>query len=390
MNARLLSLCGLLIAAAAPSQAQSFAGLGDGAEGFAPVLRGVPVSLPADLQPHPDFQLEWWYITANMRCIDADAEAVDRAGTAVPGLADPDMGEAMGLQWTVFRRADRPGPLHQGWDSSHFWMAHAALTTADTHRVSETLVRSPMVTWSGDPFSLTVDGWSLRADPEEVRAQTPASSAHAYPGQPVLQARYDGADFGYDVRLVPTGPATAHGDRGFSQKSEAGQASYYISQPFFALAGTVRRGDRLCKANGTAWLDREWSSQPLDAGQTGWDWFSLHLPGGEKVMLFQLRSNVAPPYVSGSWIYPSGRVEPLKPADIVLTPGQTSTVAGRDIPTHWQITVPPKGLNLQVKALNDKSWMETAFPYWEGPIGVIGNLGATAIAGSGYLEMTGY
>ena len=43
------------------------------------------------------------------------------------------------------------------------------------------------------------------------------------------------------------------------------------------------------EVQGSAWIDREWSSQPLSEGQTGWDWFSLHLDGGARLMGFRLR-----------------------------------------------------------------------------------------------------
>ncbi len=49
-------------------------------------------------------------------------------------------------------------------------------------------------------------------------------------------------------------------------------------------------------------MDREWSSQPLAADQKGWDWLSLHLPDGEKLMLFQLRGAAGDFYRSGNWI----------------------------------------------------------------------------------------
>ena len=72
-------------------------------------------------------------------------------------------------------------------------------------------------------------------------------------------------------------------------KSEHGQASYYYSQPFFEVDGTLTHRRREVAVTGRAWMDREWSSQPLAADQKGWDWFSLHLASGEKLMLFRLR-----------------------------------------------------------------------------------------------------
>ena len=79
------------------------------------------------------------------------------------------------------------------------------------------------------------------------------------------------------------------GDAGYSRKSERGQASYYYSQPFFKASGRISIDDKPVEVTGLAWMDREWSSQPLGADQTGWDWFSLHLNSGEKLMLYRLR-----------------------------------------------------------------------------------------------------
>ena len=77
--------------------------------------------------------------------------------------------------------------------------------------------------------------------------------------------------------LQATGPLVLQGDHGYSRKSEHGQASYYYSQPFFDGEGTLTIDGRSIEVTGHAWMDREWSSQPLAADQKGWDWFSLHL-----------------------------------------------------------------------------------------------------------------
>src|SRR5580693_164383 len=143
--------------------AQGFAGLGMDGSGFASVRPGRIFSFPADLGPHPDYRIEWWYVTANL---------VDWTGVGY------------GAQWTLFRQASRPGAPQPGWANQQIWMGHAAVTRADLHRYSETFAR-------------------------------------------------DGI--------------------------------------------------------GQAWMDREWSSQPLAADQTGWDWLSLHLNNGEKLMLYRLR-----------------------------------------------------------------------------------------------------
>src|SRR5450432_4774758 len=97
--------------------AQGFAGLGMKGSGFADVTPGRIFSFPADLGPHPDYRIEWWYVTANL----ADSTGV-----------------GYGAQWTLFRQASRPGTPQQGWANQQIWMGHAAVTRADLHRTSET------------------------------------------------------------------------------------------------------------------------------------------------------------------------------------------------------------------------------------------------------------
>jgi len=46
---------------------------------------------------------------------------------------------------------------------------------------------------------------------------------------------------------------------------------------------------------------------------------------------------------------------------------------------------PARGLSWTVSAIYEHSWIDAAFPYWEGPVEADGTTG-----GVGYLEMTGY
>jgi len=95
--------------------AQGFAGLGMSGNGFAAVVPGKTLTFPTDHGPHPDFRIEWWYVTANLR---------------------DSSGRAYGAQWTLFRQAMHPGAQQEGWANQQIWMGHAALTRADTHRFS--------------------------------------------------------------------------------------------------------------------------------------------------------------------------------------------------------------------------------------------------------------
>ena len=194
-----------------------------------------------------------------------------------------------------------------------------------------------------------------------------------------------GTDFAYRLTLATEKAPVLQGDHGYSRKSENGQASYYYSQPFFRVDGKLTIDEREVVVTGRAWMDREWSSQPLAADQKGWDWFSLHLASGEKLMLFQLRGAAGSAFRAGSWIRPDGTPETLANKEIVLTPISEHFVAGRTLPIGWKVEVKSRGLAIETKALNTKSWMGARFPYWEGPITFTGSH-----AGEGYLEMTGY
>ncbi len=338
-----------------PGFAQGFAGLGMSAEGFAPVIPGKTFAFPADHGPHPDYRIEWWYVTANL---------VDPAGTAY------------GAQWTLFRQATRPGPQQEGWANQQIWMGHAAVTRADTHRYSEAFARGGVgqAGVEAKPYRAWINSWQMRGL-DGMREDSLAP----------LELSASGANFAYALRLDADHALVLQGEAGYSRKSGRGQASYYFSQPYFKATGSITIDDRPVEVTGQAWMDREWSSQPLASDQTGWDWLSLHLNSGEKLMLFRLRQNDGNHYASGNWILPDGKSRQIASADITMTPRTLTAIEGRKIPTTWDIAIPSLALAISCAPLNASSWMGTSFPYWEGPIGFAGSR-----SGVGYLEMTGY
>lgn len=328
-----LALLGL---GGAPAFAQGFAGLGSDAAGFAPVLPGKELTFPVDFGAHPAFRIEWWYVTANL---------TDSSGAV------------FGAQWTLFRQALAPPPEHDGWASQQIWMGHAAVTSATMHRFAETFARGGVGQAGVDitPFHAWIDAWDMAAvEPMNERTLAP------------LQLRARGADFSYALRLDAEQPLVLQGERGYSKKSERGQASYYFSQPYFKAKGQLVIDGRQVDVSGLAWMDREWSSQPLASDQTGWDWFSLHLASGEKVMLFRLRQNDGKNYFAGNWIGLDGQSVQLAPSAIVMTPTANADVADRKLPTQWHIAIAERGLAIDCTPLNAQSWMGTSFPIGRG------------------------
>jgi predicted secreted hydrolase len=345
----------LLAAGHTAARAQGFAGLGGDAGGFAAVTPGRAFTFPADHGAHRDYRIEWWYVTANL----TDATGV-----------------AWGVQWTLFRQALLPGPQASGWADTQVWMGHAAVTRADLHRSSERLARGGIgqAGVAASPLHAWIDAWDLRGD-QNMSAMTVAP----------LQLTAAGENFSYDLRLDATQPLVLQGNAGYSRKSERGQASYYYSQPYFKATGAITLDNTTVQMTGNAWMDREWSSQPLASDQTGWDWFSLHLDGGDKLMLYRLRQTDGRHHLAGNWITAGGISQELDAPSITMTPTARSSVAGREMPTGWHIEIPTRKLAIETVALNPQSWMGTRFPYWEGPIRIGGSHG-----GVGYLEMTGY
>ena len=341
MNAKTLLLLILLPVSAS---AQGFAGLGTDVEGFSVPQPDPTFDFPADHGAHPDYRIEWWYLTANL----TDAE-----------------GTPYGLQWTLFRSALAP-EAGEGWTAPQLWMGHAAVTTEDDHYVTERLARGGIgqAGVTADPFAAWIDDWVLEGDWDNLRMTASAP------------------DFAYDMNLTAEGPLIFHGDEGYSVKSAAGQASYYYSQPFFAIEGTLQLPGGPVDVTGNAWLDREWSSQPLAENQTGWDWFSLSFDDGAKLMGFRLQQTDGENFTAATWITPEGQTTPFPDGAFQATPLATNNA---DVPVRWRVELPDRQIDVTVEAINEDAWMTTSVPYWEGPVTVRGSH-----SGIGYLEMTGY
>lgn len=346
MNVRILLFL-LLWLYPIPLWAQGYAGLGGSAEGFDVPSAGYEFEFPMDHGPHPAYRVEWWYLTANLQGDD---------------------GLDYGIQWTLFRSALKPYDS-DGWQSPQLWMGHAAVTTPKDHFFTERLSRGGIgqAGVTAQPFEAWIDEWRMAGSDLDS-----------------LSLTANGEDFGYDLSLTAQGPLVLHGNAGYSVKSADGQASYYYSQPFYTVEGVLHLPDSEVRVTGQGWLDREWSSQPLATDQRGWDWFSLSFEDGDKLMAFRLRGDRGD-FTSATWVNSDGSTEAIPNGSISLLPLSTDKVAGRNIPTHWHVNLPDRGIDIQVSALTPDAWMGTSFEYWEGPVTVTGSQ-----KGAGYLEMTGY
>jgi predicted secreted hydrolase len=342
------------------AHSESLSGLKQPVAGFEPVVPGQLFKFPADHMAHPEFRTEWWYITANL---------------------EDETGSKWGIQWTLFRQSTDSQPGFKGWQNGQIWMAHAALSTPEGHFYDERFARGGIkqagVEHQIGRWQAWHDDWIWQSFSEQM---LPAS----------LNFKLKG--FEVELDLEVTGPLVLQGQSGFSLKSDQGQASYYYSQPFISITGRVKNEVSLVSLKGRGWLDREWSSQALADSQQGWDWFSLHLNDGQKLMVYRLRDSLGNNR-SGSWISEDGLKQHLSSVDINLEITRWGDVkTGIDkktnLPLDWLIELPAMGKTFEVSPVYDQQWMGSSVPYWEGMVNVIDSDGNQA--GVGYMELTGY
>ena len=349
------------------------------------------MSFPQDHGIHDQFDIEWWYLTANLQ---------DEAG-------DP-----YGLQWTLFRfknsrprssQAEENNPssslknssvmlnestvsLDKKWHNGQIYMAHASIHSLDTHWFSEKFARGGVgnAGFKALPLNLFIDDWQwLNSDGDTGLFPSKLTFSATDTSKPNIKAS---ASF----TLNQTGPLVQHGDNGFSVKSNSGHASHYYSAPFISIEGELTQAiDTVTtapiKLKGQAWFDKEWSSQLLDTGTQGWDWLSLHLDDGNKIMAFRMRLKNQDDYVTGSYITSTGEQITLQPGDLTLQPVSIKKVDGRQLPLIWKLIIPSKKIDLTITTLKDKQWNNAAVPYYEGMVKIEGSHG-----GVGFLELTGY
>jgi predicted secreted hydrolase len=351
-------------------QDSGLAMLARAADTYAQAQPGQALLFPRDHGAHPGYRIEWWYLTANLH----DAT-----------------GESYGAQWTLFRLAIRthgsPGPdspkPEGNSQNNQVFMAHMAMTTPTDHLSFQRYARggdADEKTRAGitaEPFSAWLDDWELRSTGEEWLP---------------LEVKARQADNAMHLQLRGTAPLVLQGEAGFSAKHADGGGSYYYSQPFLKVSGQLTIAGQVIPVNGDAWLDREWSSRFLQREQSGWDWFSLHLESGEKLMLFQVRGKhdqkgVAN-YLQGNLMAPDGSTTPLDPGRIELVPVQKNRVASRNLPLRWRVSLPQIDRQFEIQATIENQWMAVDFPYWEGTVTVSGS--GPGNRGKGYMELTGY
>jgi predicted secreted hydrolase len=285
---------------------------------------------PRDHGAHPDFRIEWWYITG--------------------WLAGP-----VGFQITFFRtRPEEETDNPSKFDPRQILFAHAALSDPKRGR----LLHDQRAARAGfslahaelDRTGVWIDDWRLEQNGERYDARIPA--------------REFDLELSFFARQL-----VLQGEQGFSRKGHRPhEASYYYSRPHLNVVGKLNGRD----VEGTAWLDHEWSSAYMAPEAAGWDWCGINLHDGGSRMAFRMRDKAG-----GTHFNSGGMLKPLRT--------WKSPRTGVAYPVEMALD------DLVLKPLMDDQELDsrasTGTIYWEGAVRV---LRKDAEVGRGYLELTGY
>jgi len=322
------------------------------------VGKGVSLQFPRDHGSHPQFRNEWWYVTGRL-----EAE-----------------GREFGMQITFFRNRPRVAEDSPSrFAPRQLLFAHAALSIPDSGRYlsDQRAARAGfgLAEAAEGETDVVIEDWSLKAVGAGYAAEVSAR------------------DFRYALRFEARQPPLLQGERGFSRKGpQPAQASYYYSLPHLAVKGSLFVQGRELQASGEAWLDHEWSSEPLAEGAAGWDWVGINLADGGALMAFRIRGKDGSTlWAGGALRGADGRLRNLQPAEVRFTAIRRwrSSRSGAEYPVGLRVEA--GGVTLELDPLMDDQELDarasTGTIYWEGAVRA---RQGDKTAGRGYLELTGY
>jgi predicted secreted hydrolase len=325
---------------------------------FAKVVPGRTLRFPHDEGSHPEFRLEWWYLTG--------------------WLNEP--AQPLGFQITFFRV--RPDLRHDNpslFTPRQILIAHAALSDPARGRLvhAQRAARAGFELAGADEGRTRtwIDGWTLEQRGTTYRARIPAGE---------LQL---------DLAFEASQPPLLQGGTGVSRKGPAPEsASYYYSLPHLKVGGTITRAGAPLRVDGAAWLDHEWSSQYMESAAVGWDWIGINLEGGAALMAFRMRDRTGASYWAGGALRGTdGSVRVFSPSDVRFTPRREwrSARTGTTYPVSWSVRAGER--EFEIEPLFDDQEHDTRAStgtiYWEGAVRARRD---GKPAGLGYLELTGY
>ena len=325
---------------------------------FRTAQKGRVFQFPRDHGAHPEFRTEWWYFTGHLW----NAQ-----------------GRRYGYQLTFFRTGLASGSWQgsPAWRSDQIHLAHAAFTDVQggTFRSEQRLNRE------GLPAGAATTGLDLRNASWTARA----TGAHIHLSFSVGRAALE-------LDLDPSTTPVIFGEDGVSRKgADPSAASHYITFPLLTTRGSLA-GPRQERLQGRSWMDHEFSSSQLSAGQVGWDWAGIQLKDGHSLMVYRLRGQdgAQDPYSLITEVDGQGRV--LRSThDFRCTGGRwKSPHSGAVYPLPLRLEVWGRSLILEPLLADQElqTRLGAGITYWEGACRVLDGQGLEL--GEAYVELTGY
>lgn len=357
-------------------------------DGFALPQSGWTFRFPADHGSHPEFKIEWWYVTGHL------------SGTN---------GGQYGFQATFFRRSGpRDGSTNMAPDAPFFGhdelhLAHMALLDVGSGKFiyEERLNRRG---WDADSdtgnLNVRNGNWSLRWLDPPVGAASPGASSKRRDMGSMLLVGGIRAETSWRMALTPAKPLVVFGTNGISRKAvEPTAASHYLTFPRLQVTGELRQGTKTLPVTGEAWMDHEISSSQLGADQAGWDWTCIQLHDGRELMAYRMRrkDGTTDAHSTLAWINRDSEVRHFGP-DVFRWETERTWKSPRtkaEYPASVRLTAPGENgtgttiLRIEPLAVDQElSGGIGGIPYWEGACRVLDESGKEI--GRAFLEMTGY
>jgi predicted secreted hydrolase len=205
------------------------------------------------------------------------------------------------------------------------------------------------------------------------------------------------AGYALRVDLHALKPPALHNGNGLITYGVGG-FSYYYSRTRMAVTGTLTDHGQPLDVSGQAWMDHQWGNF-LTLGGGGWDWFSIQLNNDTELMLYLIRDAAGKTISTyAGYIRPDGQELLLPPQSLRVQAlaHWRSPVTGATYPSIWLVQIRDTRLQAMLTLqpeLKDQELVvlrSTGNSYWEGAVSISGQEAGSAIAGEGYVELTGY